>query len=135
MQNMEWAENFKTLYDHAVSAYRAAKRNPAAYFSSEQTAFLAAIGCSPQEVFDFAEDWCQFGEPAFETVLLITAARRDYFLVEQQGRRSDKVIDSDQLPARSDELGGIASAHQQFSEWRVHRERGRRGLVRRPFSP
>ena len=108
MQSMDWAENFKTLYDHAVSAYRAGQRNPTDYFSSEQTAFLAAIGCSPQEVFDFAEDWCQFGEPAFETVLLVTAVRRDYLLVEQQGKLSGKVIDADKLPARSDELGGIA---------------------------
>ncbi len=108
MQNIDWAENFKTLYDHAVSAYRAGQRNPAAYFSRDQVASLAAIGCSPQELFDFAEDWCQLGEPAFETVLLITAVRRDYLLVEQQGKPSDKVIDAGQLPARSDELGGIA---------------------------
>ena len=108
MQNTDWAENFRALYDHAVSAYRAGQRNPAACFSHEQTAFLAAIGCSPQEVFDFAEDWCQSEDPAFETVLLITAARRDYLLVEQQGRPSGKVIDSGQLPAKNAELGGIA---------------------------
>lgn len=107
MQNTDWAENFRALYDHAVSAYRAGRRNPAACFSREQTAFLATIGCSPQEVFDFVEDGCQGGEPAFETVLLITAARRDYFLVEQHGRPSGKVIDAGQLPAKSDELGGI----------------------------
>ena len=107
MQNIDWAENFKKLYDHAVSAYHAGERNPAAYFSSQHTAFLAAIGGSPQEVFDFVEDWCQGGEPAFETVLLVTSVRRDYLQVEQSGRPSGKVVDSDQLPAKRAELGGI----------------------------
>ncbi len=107
MQNIDWAEDFKKLYDHAVSVYRAGERNPAAYFSSQQTALLAAIGCSPQEVFDFVEDGCQGGEPAFETVLLVTAVRRDYLQVEQAGRPSGKVVDSDRLPAKSAELGGI----------------------------
>ena len=110
MQNMDWAEHFKTLYDHAVAAYRAGKRDPAAYFSLDQTAFLEAIGCSPQEIFDFAEDYCQFDEPGFETVLLITAARRDYFLVEQQGRPSAKVIDANQLSPKSTELGPRANS-------------------------
>ncbi len=108
MQNIDWAENFKALYDHAVATYRAGQRNPAAYFSRAQAAFLAAIGCSPQEIFDFVEDGCLGGEPGFETVLLITAVRRDYLLVEQRGRPSGRVVDSDRLPAKSAELGGIA---------------------------
>ena len=108
MQHTDWAENFRVIYLHTVAAYRAGQRDPATICTPEQTAFLASIGCSPQEVFDFAEDGCLGGEPAFETVLLITAVRRDYLLVEQAGRPSGKVIDAGQLPAKSAELGGIA---------------------------
>ena len=79
----------------------------AATFNASEAKFLHEIGCTAQELYDFAEDWCGGGEPNFETALLITAARRDYFLTIQKGKLSDKIEPNDTLPARDAKLGGI----------------------------
>ena len=76
-------------------------------FDSAQRRFLAEIGATPQEIFDFVEDTFHGGEPGFETTLLVTAARRDYFLVIQHGKPSRHMIDMDALPPKSAQLDGI----------------------------
>lgn len=76
-------------------------------FGSAQRQFLDSLGATPQEIFDFVEDTFHGGEPGFETTLLITATRREYFLGVQKGQRSGRVIDMDKLPPKSAELGGI----------------------------
>ncbi|MBI3875363.1 MAG: DUF5069 domain-containing protein, partial [Verrucomicrobia bacterium] len=91
-----------------VQQYRAGNLRAASWFDAGETAFLAGLGCSAQELFDFVEDFCQMGEPAFETVLLITALRRDYFLNELQGRPTGRLVDMATLPAKDARLGGIA---------------------------
>ena len=101
----EWAVTFRHVYDRAVIRYRSGVRDPDAMFPEEDTAFLASIGCSPQELYDFVEDWCGGGVPPFETVVKITAIRRDYFLTEQQGRPSSRAEYSS-FPSMDAELGG-----------------------------
>jgi hypothetical protein len=108
MQNYTWAERFKKVYDAAVLRYNNGTQNAKELFSKEDVEFLASIGCSAQELFDFVEDFCRGGEPIYSDVLLVTAVRRDYFLNVQHGKPSGKVIDSDKLPAKSAELGGIS---------------------------
>ena len=100
MNHYDWAEQFRQCYDKAVTAYKAGNRQPATYFNPGETAFLAGIGCTPQEVYDFAEDWCGAQEPALATVLLITAARRDYFQTIQQGQPAGPAIAMGDLPAK-----------------------------------
>jgi len=56
------------------------------------------------ELFDYAEDSSDLD---FETALLITAARRDYFFVAQKAVWSQNLIEVDKLPAKDAELGGI----------------------------
>ena len=76
-------------------------------FDEKQGDFLEAIGATPQEIFDFVEDTSYGGEPGFETTLLITAVRREYFLSIQKCQRSSRVVDMDKLPPKSAQLGGI----------------------------
>jgi hypothetical protein len=76
-------------------------------FDTAQSKFLGELGATPQEIFDFVEDTFYGGEPGFETTLLITAARREYFLSVQAGKRSGRVIDMDKLPPKSARLEGI----------------------------
>ncbi|MBC8002657.1 MAG: DUF5069 domain-containing protein, partial [Opitutaceae bacterium] len=54
------------------------------------------------------EDFVRGGEPDFATVLLVTSARRDYFLTIQQGSSSGRFLDMDELPPKQEVLGGIA---------------------------
>jgi hypothetical protein len=102
-----WAKSFRELFEDGSDAYRAGKRDAKFMFNPEQGKFLEGIGATPQEIFDFVEDTFYGGEPGFETSLLITAMRREYFLKVQKGQRSGRVIDMEKLPSKSAQMGGI----------------------------
>ncbi len=108
MKHHNWAVRFQEIHTAAVRAYGEGRDTPATMFTREQVAWLAEIGCTAQELFDFVEDFCNGGEPPFPTVLLITAVRRDYFLTVQKGKPSGRIIDMDALPPKSQEVDGIA---------------------------
>ena len=107
MNHYDWVAPFQACYEKAIEQYRQGNRSAPACFNAEQAAFLARIGCSAQEVYDFAEDFVTYGEPSFGTALLITAVRRDYFLVVQNGRPTGRVIRMEELPAKDAELAGF----------------------------
>lgn len=94
----------KKLHRKALAEYRAGRRDRDAWFSDAERQFLASIGASAQELYDFAEDAAGID---WETALLIAAVRRDYFLVVQHGKPSRKRVSAGDLPARDAELGGI----------------------------
>ena len=108
MQNFDWDTTFRKVYEKAVQIYQTGNRRPETFFKPAERTFLASIGCTPRELYDFVADWCEAAEPSFETVLLVTAVRRDYFLVVQKCLASRDVIDMDALPAKGAELAGIA---------------------------
>lgn len=101
-----WATTFRQVYDHAVIRYRSGARDSTTSFPKEDAIFLASIGCTPHELHDFVEDWCDGGKPIFETVLRITAIQRDYFLNELKGQSALTKADSSSFPERDAELGG-----------------------------
>jgi hypothetical protein len=108
MQNFAWDTTFRKVYEKAIHTYQTGNRRPATFFKADERTFLASIGCTSQELYDFVEDLCEDEEPSFETVLLITAVRRGYFLFVQKGNPSRDVIDMVTLPAKGAELDGIA---------------------------
>jgi len=107
MDNYSWPKTFREIFEDGLNAYRAGQRDAQLMFAQEQREFLDALGATPQEIFDFVEDTVFGGEPGFETTLLITAVRREYFLSVQKGQRSRRVIDMDDLPPKSAQLGGF----------------------------
>ena len=107
MQEFDWAKQFHQIYERGTEAYLAGRRKPADLFNAADTAALKSIGCTPQELFDFIDDLKRRGEPDYDTVLLITAARRDYFITIQNRQHSTKLVDMKTLPAKSDSLAGI----------------------------
>ena len=56
-------EQLQKLWESAVRDYRAGKRGAAHYFSAEERGWLEALGLTAQEVYDFAEDFVNGGEP------------------------------------------------------------------------
>ena len=108
MNNYNWAETFQQLYEKAVEQYAAGNKQPASYFNADETAFLASIGCTAQELYDFAEDWCKYKEPVFGTALLIASTRRDYFHVIQRSKPSGSTIRMEDLPAKDAAVEGFA---------------------------
>ena len=107
MNNYTWTETFRALYDSAVARYRAGNRAPASCLTAGETAFLAAIGHTAQELYDFAEDAVLSSEPSFADALLIAAVRRDYFLVVQKGKPSGRTIRMEELPPKDAAVAGL----------------------------
>jgi len=107
VDNYNWAKQFRELFEDGLDAYRAGKRDAETMFDLVQNKFLAEIGATPQEIFDFVEDTFHGGDPGVETTLLITATRREYFISVQKSKPGTRVIAIDALPSKGAELGGI----------------------------
>lgn len=108
MSEYDWPIQFRKVYEAGTARYNSGERVPQKLFSKGELEFLASIGCSAQELFDIIDDLARYGEPAYETTLLTTAVRRDYFRIVQNGIPSGRQIDMDALPAKSAEVDGIA---------------------------
>ena len=105
---MTWDIQFTELFDRCVELYRSGNTDFERYYSEDDLKFLRGIGCKPRELFDFVEDHVDESAPAPSTALLITAVRRDYLHVVQNGQLSDHQITRDDLPSFGDTLGEIA---------------------------
>jgi hypothetical protein len=107
MPNYLWTRTLREIYDKAVDLYRGGNRDLESYFTTDEKAFLSSIGLRPINLYDYAEDMVGYGEPDWNTVLLIVAARRDYFLYHQHGVTSTTVTEAAELPPKPEELDGI----------------------------
>ena len=103
-----WYHELKQLFVLALERYRVGERNPDQFFTGPQEEYLASVGTNAQQLYDFAEDHVKGdGDPDWETVLLIAAVRRDYFLTAQNGIPSTQTLSTDALPAKDEKLDGI----------------------------
>jgi uncharacterized protein DUF5069 len=107
MELNAWTKNLRSVYEKAISLYRAGNRSDATYFTEDEKTFLASIGLRPVNVYDFAEDFVTSAEPDWETFLLTASARRDFFLFEQKGASNPAEIPADELPPKDAMLEGI----------------------------
>ena len=102
-----WEQRFSKLFLGAVEAYRAGHQKAEGLVDEKGRKFLASIGHTEQEFFDFVEDFAKAGVPTLETALSIASVRRDYFLKEQNGAFSPQRISMDDLPSKDAEVEGI----------------------------
>ena len=102
-----WRTEFQKLFDSAVARYQSGLRSPSHIFEGKDVEFLASIGTSPFEIYDFVEDWSEVGEPSFETILAITSVRHEYFVKEQQRKSSGLVQAPETFPAGTLDLAGF----------------------------
>ncbi len=107
MEHYDFHKEFRAIYDKALKQFAAGKRNPDELFSKHELAFLAAIGSRPQDLYDYAEDAANYGEPDFETALLVQSVRRSYFLLVQKGVPSKVVLDEGVMPPKTAAVRGI----------------------------
>lgn len=108
MNDEIWRQQFREVYERGVSAWRNGCRTPSTMFDSSDATYLASIGCSTQELFDFVDDFLGYGEPDYATVLEVTAIRRDHFLTVHGGKSTGLVASMSDLPAKSAAVDGIA---------------------------
>jgi predicted dehydrogenase len=102
-----WEQRFTKLFQNAVQKYREGHQKAAGLVDEKGRNFLASIGYTEQEFFDFVEDFAKGGEPTLETALGIASVRRDYFLKEQNGQPSEHRITMAGLPSKDAEIEGI----------------------------
>ena len=107
MSERSWETMFREAYDRAVEAYQRGARTPDECVCAADREFLAEIGCTAQELFDYVEDWCEAGEPEFKDAIDVTAIRRDYFLNVQGGRAASHRRSLDEFPAPNAAIEGI----------------------------
>ena len=107
MELNEWTHQLHTLYNAALTKYRAGQRDAETFFDASQTAFLASIGLRPINLYDYVEDFANSNEPDWDTTLLIIAARRDYFIHEMKREWTATPITEASLPAKSESYEGI----------------------------
>lgn len=105
---MTWNDQFLKLFRRCLEAYRGGNSDFNSYYSPDDLAFLQSIGYKPRELFDFVEDLADDSQPSESTALLIASVRRDYLIVVQQQQLSEKEITMSELPAKSEELHGMA---------------------------
>jgi hypothetical protein len=108
MKHYTFADQLRALYDKACGLYRAGQRGADTYFTPGETAFLAANGLTAQNLYDYAEDDTGGSGPGWDAALAIELVRRDYFLNAQGGKPSKQVLDVEKMPAKTDEIKGIA---------------------------
>lgn len=102
-----WQKEFRAVWARGVEAWRAGQRSARAMFGPADVAFLATIGCTVQELFDFVDDSLQYGDFDVETALAVAAIRRDYFLNVMHGQSTGRVVPMNELPAKRDAVDGI----------------------------
>src|SRR5665213_2289768 len=107
MKHYDFTQKFHALYDQAVSLYARGQRGAESFFQSEDKAWLAANGLTPQYLYDYAEDQNSAGEPGYDNALAIELVRRAYFLEAQGGKASAVVLDEAKLPSKEEKLLGI----------------------------
>jgi hypothetical protein len=103
-----WKPEFENVWKRGVAAWKAGRKSAKKMFESEDAAFLATIGCTTQELFDFVDDSLRYGDFDFATVLAVTAIRREYFLDVMHGKATGRVVPMSKLPAKSAAVDGIA---------------------------
>jgi hypothetical protein len=103
----DWKQTFTKLFHASVEKYRGGHTKASGLVGPHGAEFLASIGHTEQEFFDFVDDFSRGGEPTLETALNIAAVRRDYFLEEQHGKPSSHLIDMDKLPSKDATVEGI----------------------------
>ena len=103
----DWKAEFRNVWDRGVAAWKAGKRSPRTMFEARDVAFLTSIGCTAQELFDFVDDALGYEDFDFETVLAVTAIRREYFLTVMHGQATGRVIPMHELPPKAAAVDGI----------------------------
>jgi predicted dehydrogenase len=102
-----WQQRFSRLFQASVEKYQKGHHQAEGMIDPKGRKFLASIGHSDQEFYDFVEDFARGGEPTLETALEIASVRRDYFLKEQNGLPSSHRISVDDLPSKDAKVKGI----------------------------
>ena len=114
-----WKTEFRNTWDRGILAWKAGRRSANAMFEPDAVAFLATIGCTAQELFDFVDDSLGYDDLDFDTALAVTAIRREYFLNVMHGKSTGRIVPMRDLPAKAAEVDGIAWLPRLIAKARI----------------
>ena len=115
----DWRTEFRNVWKRGVASWKSGRNSASAMFDPKDVLFLASIGCTAQELFDFVDDSMGYDDVDFETVLAVTAIRQDYFLDAMHGKLSGHVVQMSELPAKSAAVDGIAWLPRLIAKARI----------------
>ena len=115
----DWKSEFQSVWDRGIAAWKAGRKSAKTMFEPKDVAFLATIGCTAQELFDFVDDFLDCDDLDFETVLEVTAIRREYFLNVMHGKSRGRVVPMSELPAKAAKVDGIAWLPRLIAKARI----------------
>ncbi len=106
---MEWDSKFMQVFRNAVARFHEHPGMTAErLFLPDECQFFTEIGHNPGEVFDYVKDYATLGDPAPNTILLIAAARRSFFVNNQRGISGNaQPVTEEDLPTETDDFQGI----------------------------
>ena len=104
----DWKARFRELYHSAQERYRAGSNTTLTLFEADEVYFLATIGCSSRELFDFVEDSIKWDDVEYDQVEGVTEIRRDHFVNTLRSESATSQLEANTIPAKSDEVDGIA---------------------------
>ena len=108
MEAQNFQKTLKALWLTAVRQYESGNRDSGTYFSADEQSALEAVGHSAQEIFDFVDDSIRYEDgPDYETFLMVAHIRFYYFHNVMQGKRTGKIVDTGDLPPKTDAVQGI----------------------------
>lgn len=107
MKHYDYHIRLEALWQKAVDLYQNGQRGADSYFSPEEVQWLMDNGITPQEIYDFAEDYVSSGEPNFTSFALVTDIRRNHFLDKLGGKCSSKKRDPATYPPKDAGIDGI----------------------------
>jgi len=88
-------------------------------FTAEEASFLAKIGCTAQELFDFVDDHLRYGDFDYDTVLAVTEIRRRYFLEVMSGQTTGRTVPISELPPKAAAVDGISWLPRLIAKARI----------------
>ncbi|MCS1408081.1 MAG: hypothetical protein M2R45_01246 [Verrucomicrobia subdivision 3 bacterium] len=107
MRDQEWKDQFADIYQRVMAAYGQGRMSPDTMFETSDREFLASIGATAQEIFDYVEDSFYGEDPSYDDVLEVTAMRRGYFLGVMDGKFPERLKQEGEFPRKMDAVDGI----------------------------
>ena len=104
----DWKTQFCDLFNTGVERHKTGRQSPDAMFECEEVKFLESIGCSPQEMFDFCDDYVNWDDVIYEHVEELQAVRYEHFKNELKSQSASCRMKMHEFPAKTDEVEGIA---------------------------
>ncbi|MCZ6672955.1 MAG: hypothetical protein O7C75_08445 [Verrucomicrobia bacterium] len=107
MEHYTFHTKLKEIWQKGYDDYQSGGREPGAYLTDEDQAFLASIGANQQDVYDFTDDYIRYGAPDWETFWSVQSIRFNYFKLVMKGLPSTTIPSMDEYTPKDGEINGI----------------------------